>query len=146
MGVGCSAGVEDQLSSRGAADAKGSGVSFFTQWFVALVRSLHVRASVSPSEESGDSCLLPPRSLGGGNEICRVSLLSSGDLTSAPREMGHGCPCPEVARAGVLPRDSQHALLGPTEKEKREKANQEGADVLGGGRQDSAPSLKSRES
>ncbi|XP_070315055.1 low density lipoprotein receptor adapter protein 1 isoform X2 [Odocoileus virginianus] len=29
------------------------------------------------------------------------------------------------------------------EKEKREKANQEGADVLGGGRQDSAPSLKS---
>lgn len=46
----------------------------------------------------------------------------------------------------MLPRDSRHALLGPTEKEKREKANQEGADVLGGARQDSAPSLRSRES
>ncbi|XP_027969600.1 low density lipoprotein receptor adapter protein 1 isoform X2 [Eumetopias jubatus] len=33
--------------------------------------------------------------------------------------------------------------LGPTEKEKRDKASQEGGDILGGGLRDSTPSLKS---
>ncbi|EPY77541.1 low density lipoprotein receptor adapter protein 1 [Camelus ferus] len=43
--------------------------------------------------------------------------------------------------AGV--KSSNTLCLGPTEKEKREKASQDGGDVLGGGCRDSAPSLKS---
>ncbi|KAB1269333.1 Low density lipoprotein receptor adapter protein 1 [Camelus dromedarius] len=43
--------------------------------------------------------------------------------------------------AGV--ESSNTLCLGPTEKEKREKASQDRGDVLGGGCQDSAPSLKS---
>ncbi|XP_034875342.1 low density lipoprotein receptor adapter protein 1 isoform X1 [Mirounga angustirostris] len=50
-----------------------------------------------------------------------------------------GCPCPAIAGGGGC-----NALcLGPTEKEKRDKASQEGGDVLGGGLRDSTPSLKS---
>ncbi|XP_035970822.2 low density lipoprotein receptor adapter protein 1 isoform X2 [Halichoerus grypus] len=50
-----------------------------------------------------------------------------------------GCPCPAIAGGGGC-----NALcLGPTEKEKRDKASQEGGDVLGGGLRDSTPTLKS---
>lgn len=51
-----------------------------------------------------------------------------------------------MAGDGVLGWVSNALCLGPTEKEKREKASQEGGDVLGGGRVDRTPSLKNRES
>lgn len=79
-------------------------------------------------------------------EICKVSFLCTGDLAPAPGVGRSLLPAQQLLGMDLWVRGSNTLWFGPTEKEKREKASHEGGDALGGGRLDSTPSLKNRES
>lgn len=93
---------------------------------------------MSPCEEMGTAISLPQGSCEG--QICSF-FPPWWRPTARTLRLVAACLCPAIAGG----RSSNTLCFGPTEKEKREKASQEGGDLLGGGLRDSTPSLKSRE-